>query len=205
MAQHMAASTIPPLSVWPCGMPFGNTHEGPDRLRSAPITDPLSRGFGIPNRSPDPMVQRAGRDHPIPVFAGLLGGKGTSHIGWDTGEIRGSNPTRPGCPALLGLHLCHMCICVLRRYTSYTLLILLACCALQVSDAGGSRRSYMGRVVFDPRIFAWQVTRVSSYVRRPFPSTETRQISERDDPGPPVVPGGQGIGLGSRTLEREGR
>jgi hypothetical protein len=41
-----------------------------DRRRSAPVTDPLSRGFGIPNRSPDPLVQRAGRDHPFPVFAG---------------------------------------------------------------------------------------------------------------------------------------
>ena len=42
----------------------------------------------------------------------------------------------------------------------------------------------------------WQVTRVPPYVRRPFPSKEIRRISERDDPGPPVVPGG--IGLGSR-------
>jgi hypothetical protein len=30
-------------SVWPCGTPCGNTIQGPDRLRSAPITDPLSR------------------------------------------------------------------------------------------------------------------------------------------------------------------
>ena len=37
---------------------------------------------------------------------------------------------------------------------------------------------------------------------RPFPSKEIRRISERDDPGPPVVPGGKGIALGSRTLER---
>jgi hypothetical protein len=44
------ASAIPPLSVWPGGTPFGNTQEGPDRLRSAPITDPLSRGFRIPTR-----------------------------------------------------------------------------------------------------------------------------------------------------------
>ncbi len=49
---------------------------------------------------------------------------------------------------------------------------------------------------------AWQVTRVSPYVRGPFPSKEIRRISGRDDPGPPVVPGGLGIGLGSRTLER---
>ena len=46
----------------------------------------------------------------------------------------------------------------------------------------------------------WQVARVPPYVRRPFPSKENRQISERDDLGPPVVPGGQEIGLGSRTL-----
>jgi hypothetical protein len=46
----MTASTIPPLTVWPRGTPCGNTQEGPDRLRSAPITDPLSRGFGISNR-----------------------------------------------------------------------------------------------------------------------------------------------------------
>ena len=36
----------------------------------------------------------------------------------------------------------------------------------------------------------WQVTRVSPYVRGPFPSKEIRRISERDDPSPPVVPGG---------------
>ena len=36
----------------------------------------------------------------------------------------------------------------------------------------------------------WQVTRrVLPYVRRPFPSEENRQISERDDLGPTVVPG----------------
>jgi hypothetical protein len=33
---------------------------------------------------------------------------------------------------------------------------------------------------------AWQVTRVSSYAQRPFPSKEIRRTSERDDPGPPV-------------------
>jgi hypothetical protein len=32
------------------------------------------------------------------------------------------------------------------------------------------------------------------------PSKENRQISERDDLGPLVVPGGQEIGLGSRNL-----
>jgi hypothetical protein len=45
------------------------------------------------------------------------------------------------------------------------------------------RGEHMGRVFFS---LAWQVTRVSSYARRPFPSKEIRRTSERDDPGPPV-------------------
>ena len=49
---------------------FSNTQEGPNRCRSAPITDSLFRGFGILNRSPAPLVQRAVRDHPCPIFAG---------------------------------------------------------------------------------------------------------------------------------------
>jgi len=53
-------------------------------------------------------------------------------------------------------------------------------------------------VFFPP---GWQVTRVSPYVRGPFPSKEIRRISERDDLSPPVVPGG----WGSRTLKRAGR
>ena len=44
-------------------------------------------------------------------------------------------------------------------------------------------------VFFPPGL---QVTRVSPYLRGPFPSKEIRRISERDDPGPPVVPGGWG-------------
>ena len=57
----LAANTIPPLSVWPCGTRFSNTQEGQERCRSAPITDPLFRGLGIPNRSPDPWYNgRAG-------------------------------------------------------------------------------------------------------------------------------------------------
>jgi hypothetical protein len=63
---------------------------------------------------------------------------------------------------------------------------------------GGARFPY-----FSP--LEWQVTRVSPYVRGLFPSKEIRRISERDDPGPPVVPEGLGIGSGSRTLERAGR
>ena len=48
----------------------------------------------------------------------------------------------------------------------------------------------------------WQVTCVSSCVRRPFPSKENPRTSERDDLGRPFVPGGQEIGLGSPNLER---
>ena len=44
---------------------------------------------------------------------------------------------------------------------------------------GGVRSPY-------PISLAWQVTRVSHYVRQPLPSKETRRIPERDDPGPPV-------------------
>ena len=35
--QHMTASTIPPLSVWPCGTPL-RTQWGSDLHRSVPIT-----------------------------------------------------------------------------------------------------------------------------------------------------------------------
>jgi hypothetical protein len=55
----------------------------------------------------------------------------------------------------------------------------------------------MGRVGFDARKFfalGWP------YVQRPLPSKENRQISKRDDLGPPVVQGGQEIGLGSQNL-----
>ena len=41
---------------------------------------------------------------------------------------------------------------------------------------------------------------VSSYVRYPCPSKKNWHMAERDDPGPPVVPGGQEICLGSRNL-----
>ena len=57
---------------------------------------------------------------------------------------------------------------------------------------------------FPPGMADWQVARVPPYVRRPFPSKENRQISERDYLGPHVVPGGQEIGLGSRNLRPSG-
>ena len=66
----------------------------------------------------------------------------------------------------------------------------------------------MGRVEFDARIFfPWMAGHPcpTLRVRGPFPSKEIRRISVMDVPGPPVVPGGLGIGLGSHTLERAGR
>jgi hypothetical protein len=68
------------------------------------------------------------------------------------------------------------------------------------------RGEHLGRVGFDPRSFfprdgRSSVSHPTSDV--PFPPRRTgicRQIPERDDLGPPVVPGGQEIGLGSRNL-----
>jgi hypothetical protein len=50
----------------------------------------------------------------------------------------------------------------------------------------------------------WEVTRVSSYVRRPFPSKETGEHWPGMIPARPLYQG-QGIGLGSRNLEKVGR
>jgi hypothetical protein len=63
----------------------------------------------------------------------------------------------------------------------------------------------MGRVGFDPRIFSPGRKPVSHPTcSRPFPSQETRRILERDDPGPPVVPRGQGIWFGIPTPRESG-
>jgi len=102
----MTASTTPPLSVWPCGPPGGwvdtrglrppsvrPNHRAALSRRRAPWDVPSARGegfgirgqgFGIPNRSPEPLVRRAGRDHPpsrirfrYPSLPVLLEGKAT--------------------------------------------------------------------------------------------------------------------------------
>jgi hypothetical protein len=71
------------------------------------VPPPLGEGFGIPNRSPDPLVRRAGQNNSSPsdICRFSLGGKGTSHVGWDTGDLpsqgkqlRVSNPARPRFP-----------------------------------------------------------------------------------------------------------
>jgi hypothetical protein len=53
-------AAIPPLSVWPCGTPFGP--------RPSPVGRPALSRFRDPK--PIPLVRRAGRDHPFPRFAG---------------------------------------------------------------------------------------------------------------------------------------
>jgi hypothetical protein len=50
----------------------------------------------------------------------------------------------------------------------------------------------MGRVVFDPRIFAWQVTRVPPYVRRAFSSKETGEYRKGTFPARPLYQGVRG-------------
>jgi hypothetical protein len=48
---------------------------------------PWGEGFGIPNRSPDPLVRRAGQDHPFPISAGSDWRERESHVGWDTDDL----------------------------------------------------------------------------------------------------------------------
>jgi hypothetical protein len=170
----MTASTIPPLSVWPCGTPFGNTQKGPDRHRSAPITDPLSRGFGI---QPDPLTSwYNGRAGVIPFrySPDLPGGKGTSHVGWDTGDlpsqgkkIRASNFTWPmrSPRRNASSSLCRVPNCPSQKSTCASLNVAAGYsrrCSLRVSDAGGSRRSYSNGVLLrlhrappSPRADTW--------------------------------------------------
>ena len=50
----------------------------------------------------------------------------------------------------------------------------------------------------------WQVTRVSSYVRRPFPFKEHRRISERDDLGPPFCTRGSEYRFGIPKPQESG-
>ena len=107
----MTASTIPSLSVWPCGTPWRGAQGGSDIHQSVPITypsvrpnhlaDPLRRralgrasamgeGFRIPNRSPEPWYDGRGEIIPFRYLPVLLEGKGMSHIGWGTGDLPGS-------------------------------------------------------------------------------------------------------------------
>ena len=39
-------------------------------LETWDVPPPWGESFGIPNRSPDPLVRRVGRDHPFPISAG---------------------------------------------------------------------------------------------------------------------------------------
>ena len=59
----------------------------------------------------------------------------------------------------------------------------------------------LGRVGFDTHRFSsWDGRCPTLRATHLFPSKENREIPERDDLGPQIVPGGQEIGLGSRNL-----
>ena len=74
MCVFITAVPITKLLAWGEGDSGGHVlRETTSRGLSAPITDPL---FLIRNRSPDPLVQVAGRDHPFPIFAGSPGREG---------------------------------------------------------------------------------------------------------------------------------
>jgi hypothetical protein len=86
-APALTASTLPPLSVWPCGPPWrmgkhkgAQTASGPSQSPSRSLETarpvgrclcpgllPLGEGFGIPNRPPEPSK------HPSVDGHGLLG------------------------------------------------------------------------------------------------------------------------------------
>ena len=150
----MAASTIPPLSVRPCGTRFSNTQKEPNRCRSAPITDPLFRGFGIPNRSTASLVQRAGRDHPLPKFAGSpwrerdLARKGETRVTCHPGKSNTGIEPHPALrsPRRNALSSCRVPSCLSQESTCASLCDVAAGHSrqghLRVSNAGGSRRSY---------------------------------------------------------------
>jgi hypothetical protein len=61
-----------------CGHKGAQTSIGPSQSPSRSwrrhaqwdVPPPWGEGFGIPNRSPDPLVRRAGRDHPFPISSG---------------------------------------------------------------------------------------------------------------------------------------
>jgi hypothetical protein len=52
---------------------------------------PLREGFGIPNRSPDPLVRRAGRDHPFPIPWKLVHGTDDSLEGCEPCPTKGKD------------------------------------------------------------------------------------------------------------------
>jgi hypothetical protein len=59
----LAASTLPPLSVRPCGTRSA-THKR-DQTVAGPPQSPTRSFEGSGSRSPDPLVQRAGREMPL--------------------------------------------------------------------------------------------------------------------------------------------
>ena len=114
----MTASTLPPLSVWPCDPPWrvgkpkgAQTAIGPSQspsrsletARSVGRASTLGRRFsGSQTDLLTPWYDWRAEIIPFQYLPVLLGRKGTSHVGWDTGDLpsngkklRAPNPTRP--------------------------------------------------------------------------------------------------------------
>ena len=124
-APALTASTMPPLSVWPCGPPWrvgrhkgAQTAIGPSQSpnRSLETARPVGRASAL-DLCPGAEVSGSHTDLLTPWYDGwaeiipfrylsvLLGGKGTSHVGCDTGDmpsqgkqLRASNPPGPCVP-----------------------------------------------------------------------------------------------------------
>jgi hypothetical protein len=120
----LTASTLHPLFVCPCGPPGRvGKHKGAHTAitpsqspsRSLDTARPVERASAL-DLCPGAKVSGSQTDLLTPWYDGwaeiiplrylpvLLGGKETSHVGWDTGDLlsqgkklRASNPTRPMC------------------------------------------------------------------------------------------------------------
>jgi len=113
----MTASTIPPLSVWPCGPPGGHRgaqisigpSQSPSRsLETAPRGTCLRPGAKVSGSQTDlvtPWYDGRAEIIPFQYLPVLLSGNGTSHAGWDTGDLSSQvknyghrTPPGPCCP-----------------------------------------------------------------------------------------------------------
>jgi hypothetical protein len=106
-APALTASTLLPLSVWPCGPPWRvGKHKGaqtaigpsPSPSRSLETARPVGRasaldlcpGAKVSGSQTDlltPWCDRRAEIIPFGYLPVLFGGKGTSHVGWDTGDL----------------------------------------------------------------------------------------------------------------------
>jgi hypothetical protein len=101
-APALMASTLPPLSVWPCGQPWRvGKHKG-EQTAIGPSQSPsrsLETARSVGRVRPGAKVSGSQTDLLTPWYDGwaeiipfrylpvLLGGRGTSYVGWDTGDL----------------------------------------------------------------------------------------------------------------------